>query len=364
MKILLMHQTITKYDAIGNDMAYMNRLFGKEYECFVYCEFLKAEGFLNLSRAEAEDFLADTDNLAVYHHSGYWAEGEELLEMARCPLMIRYHNVTPPEFFEGYSPFYYEQCKKGRKQTHRLSKRHTKAFWLCDSLYNRMDIPDIPDERTAIIHPFHNLGMWETVTPDERVLKELQAQQSVKVLFTGRIVPNKGHLELIQMADNYRENYGEGLHLYIVGKFDDSVRPYTKEVMYQVKARRLEEYVHFIGEVTDETLLAYYKGCDYYVSFSNHEGFGVPFIEAQKLRLPLIVKDKGAAAEVLGRQQLIFGEDVNLYSAAICYLEEHPDLKEELVQTGYENCITRFDNDKAGRKLLELIRKGWQSWEN
>lgn len=359
MKILLMHQTITKYDAIGNDLAFMNRLFQKEYECFVYCEFLKTEGFLNLSRQEAEEFLAVPDNLVIYHHSGFWAEGEELLEIAKCRLMIRYHNVTPPEFFEGYSPFYYEQCKKGRKQTHTLLEGHPEAFWLCDSHYNRTDILDVSDERTAIIHPFHNLGMWESVKADEKVLEQLQAEKGVKVLFTGRVVPNKGHLDLIAMADNYRENYGEALHLYIVGKFDDSVKPYTKEVMYQVKARDLASYVHFIGEVTDETLMAYYQGCDYYVSFSNHEGFGVPFIEAQKLRLPLIVKDKGAAGEVLGENQLTFGDDVNLYSAAIAYLEEHPQVKEELIQAGYENCVSRFNNEKAGEKLLELIRKGW-----
>lgn len=359
MKILLMHQTITKYDAIGNDIAYMYRLFQNVGECFVFCEFLKTEGFCNLDRKEAEELLADKENLVVYHHSGYWAEGEEMLKKAECRLMIRYHNVTPPEFFSGYSPFYYEQCKKGREQTDTLSQRYSKAFWLCDSEYNRQDIPGISSERTAVIHPFHNLDMWEKVLPDKELLRQLGENKAVKVLFTGRIVPNKGHIDLIKMADNYRENYGEDLHLYIVGKFDDSVKPYTRELMYRVKAEGLGECVHFIGEVTDETLLAYYKGCDYYVSFSMHEGFGVPFIEAQRLKLPLIVRDRGAAKEVVGENTLVFGDDINLYSAAIAYLEEHPEIKEELANEGLKNCVTRFDNGRAGEKLLELIRKGW-----
>lgn len=357
MKILLMHQTITKYDAIGNDIAYMYRLFQKNSECFVYCEFLKAEGFLNLGRKEAEELLADKENLVVYHHSGYWAEGEEMLEKAECRMMIRYHNVTPPEFFLDYSPFYRLQCEKGRKQTATLLQRHPGAFWLCDSAFNRTDIPEVPEERTAIIHPFHNLDMWENVNPDESVLESLQNSKGIKVLFTGRVVPNKGHLELVKMAENYRDNYGEVLQVYIVGKFDDSVKPYTKEVLYRIQAAGLKDSVHFIGEITDESLLAYYKGCDYYVSFSNHEGFGVPFIEAQKLGLPLIVKDAAAAKEVVGENQLTFGGDVNLYSAAIAYLEEHPEIKKELVRAGLKNCTERFNNVKAGERLLKLLER-------
>lgn len=359
MKILLMHQTITKYDAIGNDIRFMNHLFQKEWECYVYCEFLKTDGFQNLNREEAERFLADPDNLVIYHHSGFWKEGEALFEKAVCRRMIRYHNVTPPEFFEGYSSNYYDFCQKGREQTHRLARKAPEAFWLCDSAYNRTDIPEVEDNRCGIIHPFHNLSLWESVVPDEKILGELKAQKGIKVLFTGRIVPNKGHVDLIRMADNYQENYGEKLHLYIVGKFDNSLKSYTNEIKYQVKMRNLEDSVHFIGEVTDESLLAYYQGCDYYISFSNHEGFGVPFIEAQKLKLPLIVKEKGAAKEVAGEEQLTFGEDVNLYTAAIAYLEEHPDIKYELIEAGYRNCTTRFDNEKAGEMLKEWIRKGW-----
>lgn len=143
--------------------------------------------------------------------------------------------------------------------------------------------------------------------------------------------------------------------LYIIGKFDGSVSFYTEEVKRKILAAGLERRVCFIGEVTDETLLAYYKGCDYYVSFSGHEGFGVPFIEAQYLELPVIARAAGAAGEVLGEGALLFGEEVSHYSAAIACLEEHPEFRQELIRTGRENCISRYDNERAGKELLDWL---------
>ncbi len=359
MKVLIMHQTIAKYDAIGNDIRHMVGFLEKEYETFVYCDYMKTEGFSQLKKEELEDFFAEPENLVIYHHSVFWKEGEELLDKVKCKLIIRYHNVTPPEFFDGYSPAYSKLCGDGRRQTKRLAEKYPKAFWLCASRYNQEDIPQIPADRTDVIHPFHNLTAWDEIEPDEKVSEELADVKEPKVLFTGRVVPNKGHLDLIELAWNYRENYGENLHLYMVGKFDGSVASYTRQLERKVKHYGLEKVVHFIGEVTDESLAAYYKGCDYYVSFSNHEGFGVPFIEAQKWELPLLVKDKAAAKEVVGEEQLVLGEDVNLYSAAIFYLQENPEVREALKEAGTRNWTSRFDNEKAGGKLLELVRREW-----
>lgn len=372
MKVLLMHQTVAAHDAIGNDIAYMVELLEREWkdkegepaEAVVYCEFRKKEGYSYVNRKEALEILRNPENLVIYHHSGYWENGERMLIEAGgadfkggARLVIRYHNVTPPEFFAEYSAFYFQNCTKGRRQTKRLSEAFPEALWLCDSEYNSEEIP-VPKERKKCIHPFHNLTAWGKIHPEEAVLEELKQEEAVKVLFTGRVVPNKGHLSLVGMLEDFRENYGDRMVLYIIGKFDGSVSFYTEEVKRRILAAGLEKRVHFIGEVTDEILLAYYKGCDYYVSFSGHEGFGVPFIEAQYLGLPVIAKAAGAASEVLGEGALLFGEEVSCYSAAIAYLEEHQEVRRELIQAGRENCVSRYDNETAEKELLDWLGAG------
>lgn len=398
MKILLMHQTVAAHDAIGNDIAYMAELFssrGQEAkapkdEVVVYCEFRKKEGYSYVKRDEALEILRHSENLVIYHHSGYWEDGEKLLREARgedyepweerceskaevekmgrsmekekavipARLVIRYHNVTPPEFFAEYSAFYFQNCTKGRKQTERLEESFPEAWWLCDSAYNAKELTKVPESRKKRLHPFHNLTAWKNISPDRQVLDMLEREQAVKVLFTGRVVPNKGHLSLIAMLEDFRENYGDHMVLYIIGKFDGSVSFYTEEVRHRILVAGLEKYVRFVGEVTDETLLAYYKGCDYYVSFSDHEGFGVPFIEAQYLGLPVIAKAAAAAEEVLGNGALLFENEISHYSAAIAYLEEHLKVRQELIQAGRENCVSRYENEKAGKKLLDWLEAG------
>lgn len=369
MKILLMHQTVAAHDAIGNDIAYMvglfregrDNLYGELGEAVVYCEFRKKEGYSYVNREQALEILRTPENIVIYHHSGYWEDGERLLDEARnncmvpACLIIRYHNVTPPEFFADYSAFYFQNCGRGRKQTERLQEMFPESWWLCDSDYNGAELTKVAENRKKRIHPFHNLTAWEKMHPDSDTLAMLQGEEAVKVLFTGRVVPNKGHLQLIEMLEDFRENYGDRMALYIIGKFDGSVSFYTEEVKRKILAAGLEKRVHFIGEVTDETLLAYYKGCDYYVSLSEHEGFGVPFIEAQYLGLPVIARNAGAAGEVLGEGAILFEGEVRHYSAAIAYLEEHPELRQKLIQAGRNNCVSRYNNEAAGKELLDWL---------
>lgn len=392
MKILLMHQTVVAHDAIGNDIAFMSKLLEKEGyrigfnrenasglgEIYVYCEYPSGrddDTYVYIERRQAVLLMQDKDSLIIYHHSGHWEDGEKMLLEAReearknecfrrngrkdvlpAHLIIRYHNVTPPGFFADYSLHYFQNCTKGRRQTETLQDNFPEAWWLCASAYNASEITKVPQERIKIVHPFHKLSEWDHVKPDEKVLGKLRSDSRVKVLFTGRVMPNKGHKALIQMLEDYRENYGDGIVLYIVGKFDGSVSFYIEEIQRRILAAALEKNIHFIGEVTDEELLAYYKGCDYYMSLSDHEGFGVPLIEAQYLGLPVIAKDAAAAGEVLGEGGLLFGDRISHYSAAIAYLEENPEIRNDLIQSGRENCIRRYDNEKAGKDLFDWIK--------
>ena len=378
MRILLMNQAVMPHDAIGNDIAYMTGLFGeweycreKQGEVVVYCETRREKEcrYNYVERSEALEILKNPENLVIYHHSIYWEDGEKLLKEAQVEssltekkktvvparLIIRYHNVTPPDFFADYSPIFFQSCTKGREQTEQLQEAFPEAWWLCDSAYNAAELTKVPESRKKKIHPFHNLTAWEDIHPDRQVLDKLQEEKAVKVLFTGRVVPNKGHLSLVAMLEDFRENYGDHMVLYIIGKFDENLKLYTEEVKFQILAAGLEERIRFVGEITDEVLLAYYQGCDYYVSFSDHEGFGVPIIEAQYLGLPVIAKNAAAVGEVLGDGGLSFENEISHYSAAIAYLEERPQVRQELIQAGRDNCFNRYNNEKAGKELLEWL---------
>lgn len=349
-----MHQTITKHDAIGNDMEKMYTILNQYGNAYVYCEYLFNE---NLNKVEKEQFLGIIDqpnNLIIYHHSSYWEEGEELLKKAKCKIIFRYHNITPESFFEEYNEEYYMKCKLGREQTNTFMKEYTSSLWMSDSVYNTEDL--IYTENICIIPPFHNVENWKNIKPDEEIVKRLIYNDEVSLLFIGRVAPNKAHLEMIEVIRNYVENYDKNIKLYILGKFDEALHKYTKEIKSAIRLYGLEDNIEFIGEVNDSILVSYYLGCDIYLCLSNHEGFCVPILEAQSLNLPVICKDMGALGETLGEEQILLGNNISEYAAAIKIIKDSIEYKDYITMKGYINYEERFNfdiNERAFKKYLE-----------
>jgi glycosyltransferase involved in cell wall biosynthesis len=53
-------------------------------------------------------------------------------------------------------------------------------------------------------------------------------------------------------------------------------------------------------------LVTYYRLADLYVSMSEHEGFGQPFIESMYLGLPILAYAAAAVPDTLGRSGVLF----------------------------------------------------------
>jgi hypothetical protein len=89
-------------------------------------------------------------SLLIYHHSQYWVVGERLVHEAICPILFRYHNITPAHFFASYSPRYSAICAEGRALTQRFFAMGKKHVWLADSIYNRNDLVQSGADQAAL----------------------------------------------------------------------------------------------------------------------------------------------------------------------------------------------------------------------
>ena len=122
MKILIVCVSIIADDAVGNDVVqqffalrragYDVHLYGRHYD--------GESGRHRLSTGQLQKFLRREDNIIIYHHAVYWEEGERLIKESRCRCFMRYHNITPPEFFGDYSVEYVQATAMGLEQTRRL----------------------------------------------------------------------------------------------------------------------------------------------------------------------------------------------------------------------------------------------------
>ena len=173
MRIVIMHETVTSHDAIGNDIELMYEILRKRHDCRVFALNPFNKNVVYIDKAEMERIIDDPELVVIYHHSVNWEYGFKLLKRAKGRIIIRYHNITPPLFFEQYNDWHYEQCTRGRALTERMQAALPGAYWLCDSEYNAGDLNAVKPEHIGVCPPFNKLESWSRTRPDEAVLSGL-----------------------------------------------------------------------------------------------------------------------------------------------------------------------------------------------
>lgn len=358
MIIVLMHQTISDHDAIGNDIEAMYKILNDgNNQCVAFAINQLNTNIRYVTESTLLDIIQDTKNMIIYHHSGYWKKGEDLLDQAKCQRVIRYHNITPENFFTKYSERYENICRDGRKQTEQMIQKYPDAFWLSDSDYNKEDLVGIVQDRVAVCPPFHKIENWAEKGPDEKLLKQLLLDQRVNILFVGRIAPNKGHKFMLEIIRNYCTNYDQNICLSIIGKHDVALDSYFEELHSLIYAYGLEDNVTFVGEMNDAILTSYYLGADVFLCTSDHEGLCVPIIEAQYFELPIVAKKTTAIPETIGNYQILCEEDVRCYSAAIHNLISCESSKNCVRNAGKNNYNARFSYNTIREQFIRILQE-------
>lgn len=357
MTFVIIAQTIARHDAIGNDIRKMHELLSQRGDCLVYGEHIHQDNLNEIDRQTLGGYLSQPSTVLIYHHSIYWEDGEAILDSCSCVRVIRYHNITPPEFYAAYSPDYEHSCGQGRRQTDRFQQKYPDAIWLSDSRYNDNEVRGARRENRYILAPFNNLAAWNGIMPDEALMNNLVDSRDINLLFVGRIVPNKGYVMLLDILETYIQNYDGNIKLNLIGKKDGALHAYSQLLEDRITACGMGDNVRFIGEITDQVLISYYLGCDFFVCTSDHEGFGVPLLEAQYLHLPVIAKDTSAVGETVGGNQVLLGSDARAYAAAIKTLYEDTGKMEFLRHEGWRNYKSRFFNGVMVEQFNSIMDK-------
>ncbi len=359
MKVALLSSAIIRHDAIGTDIMHMYRILNRRHTCHVYADHLEETTLQAMDLQDLHHLASDPDNLLIYHHSIAWPRIEPLLQQARARVVIKYHNITPPEFFRPYDERLTAQCRQGRRQISRLAKRKHGFLWMGDSMFNLRDAGVAGRPGTAVVPPFNNAEHWATVAPQPELLRRLVESSDVNLLFVGRLSPNKGLDFLLKIVADHVQRYDLRIALHLVGKRDGRLAAFYDVLDGMVSFHRLEDVVHWHGQVDDSTLLSYYLGSDFYLNCSQHEGFCVPVVEAQSLHLPILARRSGVSSDTIRDDQLMLGEDVSEYSAAIHLLSrpEQAPSRDFLRAAGLANYEARFRNTVIEKLFRQTLRE-------
>lgn len=352
MKVIQLLTTVSYGDAVSNDaLALYDTLVRAGYDTAIYAENIGKRVSKDIVKSVSSLPLLSETDVVIYHLS----TGTPLnyfLSSIKAKKIIRYHNITPPEYFEKYDLHSRRLCQDGYEGLKYIAPYAD--YCLAVSEYNKSgliengyecDIDILP-----ILIPFDDYQK----TPNAEVIKKYENDGYTNVLFTGRIAPNKKQEDVIKAFAYYQKYYNEKSRLILVGNYVGMERYYKRLLRY---TRELGvKNVIFPGHIAFDEILAYYKLADVFLCMSEHEGFCVPLVEAMWFDVPVVAYDSSAIASTLGGASILLPKNDSLEAAAaVNYVMTHNEVREKVIKNQRER-LSDFEHDKIEQQFLIYLK--------
>ncbi len=315
------------------------------FDSEIYCAEIAAELAGDLYPMDAYPDAPDT--ILLLHHSlghnyGFWVEA------LKSRLVMVYHNITPSEFFPAGTVLR-GLSELGRKQLADWKDLFVGAVG--DSEMNTNELVQAGYKNAVTIPLLVNLDRLRGIEPD-RKLKDRLAD-AFNMIFVGRIAENKCQHDLIKIFGHLRRRLDVPARLVLAGGVT------SHEYLATLEARRAEfdlgDSLEITGKISDEKLAAIYQSAGVFVSMSEHEGFGMPLIEAMSHDVPVIAYNSSSIATTLGEGGILLSEkDHRKTAALIKVLSEEPGLRKRILG-GQRRNLQRFEHETLRDALAGFL---------
>jgi glycosyltransferase involved in cell wall biosynthesis len=221
---------------------------------------------------------------------------------------------------------------------------------------------DLPPERLRIVP----LGVDATdfaaaATQAESLRRSLGLVGKRVLLYVGRVAGHK-RIDLMLMALAALAPELPELHLLIVGDASGTVetRALTQRLQREAAALGIERRVTFTDRVPD--VAPYFALADVYIQASQHEGFGVPLVEAMAAGTPIVAGASGAIPWVLDAEGpapagLLFGPgDAAELTERVRSLLTEPALAARLTASGRDRAA-EFSLEQFNRRAVAVVQE-------
>lgn len=174
----------------------------------------------------------------------------------------------------------------------------------------------------------------------------------------GRLVARKSTAQLVKALAHPKLGRA---YLIIVGSGPDEA-----EIRLTAQQYGVTERVRLLGHVSDEVKYQALSAADLFVSSSQHEGFGLVFLEAMAFGLPVVCYDEGGQIDFLTSGQTGFVVKLNQLeslSAALVTLAESDELRSRCSAENRER-VQRYFIDRCANHYQEVFESALSAAHN
>jgi glycosyltransferase involved in cell wall biosynthesis len=284
------------------------------------------------------------DDLVLYHHGIASPLSGRLLHLP-CRRGIVFHNISPASAYAG-TPLA-EALRTGRAQLAAMAPFVDVALGVSD--YNSAELREVGYRDVHTVPLFVEPSRFARAGADPAMLRRLSGPGPV-LLSVSRVAPHKRFEDLLALHAQVLELRPQA-RLLLVGGYEPGSRYFRA---LQRTARGLTG-VHFLGRLDHAQLVAAYRSADVFVSMSEHEGFGVPLIEAMAAEVPVLAYAAAAVPETLGGAGIAFDEKrFSFLAELVLEVCENPSLRERLL-SGQARRLKHFSADASQEALARAL---------
>lgn len=352
MRIHQLNSCLAFGDAITNHTLEMDKTLREwGFDTHIFSEIIEGK-FHNKAQPDNnyKRYLQSKDDLLIFHYSIY-CENINLYKNSDNIKIFEYHNITPPEYVQGYDDYLWQMCKRGRDELKNLARCN---FSIGDSEYNRLELVKNGFNGTTsdVLPIFLHYNDYASVEQNEKLMERFN-DDYVNIIFVGRIVPNKKIEDLIKAFYIYNKLNPKSRLFLIGSKF---LKKYDMQLADLVNRLKLNS-VYFTDKVPLSDLKTYYELADVFLCMSEHEGFCVPLIESMYFKIPIMAYNSAAVPYTLKNAGILVNEK-NYFEIAelINMVVEDKKLKDQII-TIQNDRLNNFDQTNVKKKLKTIIER-------
>ena len=343
--------SLTYGDAISDEMLEIQSVLREQgHESEIFVRFFEPRMAKHMRDFREYKKHSDPENIVIFHFSIGSPVSKMFFRIPDKKIMI-YHNITPYDYFLDYHRILTRECYKGRLEINLFAGKVDLA--LGDSEFNRRELEKVGYAETGVLPLLLNFDKFDK----ERhpLVRQIYENGKITFLFVGRVIPNKKFEDVIKTFYFYKKYFNPESQLILAGDYRGMER-YYEALQKMVDDLELKDVI-FTGHIDFPELAELFKLSDIYLSMSEHEGFGVPLLEAFYNRMPVVAFAAGAVEETMnGGGILLRTKDFLKTAAFLNKLTQDEAVRKKMVHAQLE-ALKKYRRENVSRILMTHIER-------
>ncbi len=249
----------------------------------------------------------------------------------------------------------YEFCKGSYSFLDRLYMRLSIRFScfasetvICVSENTKKDVIRlyaVPEDKIHVIYE----GYEKQLTDNSQQLTE--KQEKPYLLFIGRLEERKNIVRIIEAFDVLKRKYDIPHRLILIGKPGYGYERIAFSILHSPSSI----YITEMGYVSEEEKWKLLRGADIFLFPSLYEGFGIPVLEAQSVRVPVVTSDVSSLPEVGGEGAVyVDPESVESIVEGVRMVLSDKEFRDGIIEKATKN-VSRFSWSQCAEEITHLF---------